>query len=494
MSEDFELVPPNPAALVESLRAFGYSVETSIADLIDNSITAKATKIEVDFYWDGENSNVRVFDNGIGMTEAGLRAAMKPGSANPLDDRNTEDLGRFGLGLKTASFSHARSLTVVTKAIESSQSVRRWDLDHVGRTAQWQLLLSANIGSEEWFESLNEVPTGTVVLWENLDRIVEGSDANDEKAKRRFYELRTKVGEHLGVVFHRFISDGSLEIFSNGNRVEAWDPFLQAHPSTQRLPQEQLPLRSGAVMVQGFVLPHHSRLSTDEHKDAAGPNGWNASQGFYLYRANRMISHGGWLVGGLKIEEHHKLARLAVDISQDMDGDWDIDVRKARARPPGALRDDLLRIARAARSRAVKVYRHRGKIIRTPGVTDPIPVWIRRKTGMDILYRIDRKHAVIAAALDGPREQKAAVRAVLDLVEQTIPVTRITVDAYETPDALAASDKVALDPSLRSVAEMLISQYLESGETSDTARTRVMNLEPFFKHPEVIDEIILRLA
>ena len=368
--------------------------------------------------------------------------------------------------------------------------MRRWDLDHVGKTREWQLLLTARPGSDQFFDPLSRYSSGTIVLWENLDRIVEHCDADDEKARRRFYELRARVEEHLGVVFHRYIANRTLNIYSNDNEVVAWDPFLEKHSSTQWLPLEELPLRNSIVSVQSYVLPHHSRLTEEQHRMAAGPNGWNASQGFYIYRADRMISHGGWLSRQIKVEEHCKLARIAVDITQDMDAAWDIDVRKARARPPGVLRDELTRIARATRARAAKVYRHRGKTIRAPGTGEPVPVWCRRKIGKRIEYRIDRTHPGIRSML----EDSPSLRGLIKLIERTIPVPRIAIDAYENPDAQNTDATDNFDPDLQRVAELLIHQSLQNGQPARVVRQQLMNMEPFDQFPEAIDDLLERSA
>ncbi len=135
-----EVVNPSAAALIEALRAFGYTVSTSIADLLDNSVAAGAKRIWIDFNWDGPNTHVTVLDDGYGMAEAVLRSAMKVGSKNPLEQRSPKDLGRFGLGLKTASFAQARSLTVASKIAErDSIAIRRWDLDFVEEVDEWVL-------------------------------------------------------------------------------------------------------------------------------------------------------------------------------------------------------------------------------------------------------------------------------------------------------------------------------------------------------------------
>ena len=137
---NYEISTPGAGALIESLRAVGYSLPTAIADIIDNSIAAKAKNIWLDFYWDGCDSRISILDDGVGMEEDVLSNAMRPGSQSPTDTRDPSDLGRFGLGLKTASFSQSRILSVVSKTSKGEKSRRCWDLNFVSKHNEWRLL------------------------------------------------------------------------------------------------------------------------------------------------------------------------------------------------------------------------------------------------------------------------------------------------------------------------------------------------------------------
>lgn len=220
-----ENVPPDPAAMIESMRAFGYSLPAAVADLIDNSISAQASRITVDFHWDGPRSQLIVMDDGHGMSESELSSAMRLGSRSPREERAPNDLGRFGLGLKTAAFSQGRSLTVVSRR-DDQTAVRRWDLDHVTRTRSWSLLLDSPAGSEENLALIEEYSSGTLVMVGHLDQLVSG-DADDESAHARFLEHVRAVEDHIAMVFHRFLTGrGAITIEVNGNAVVPWDPYL----------------------------------------------------------------------------------------------------------------------------------------------------------------------------------------------------------------------------------------------------------------------------
>jgi hypothetical protein len=216
---DFEKVDPNPSAMIESLRAFGYSLPTAIADLMDNSISAGAKNIWLTFFWNGSESHIAILDDGRGMSEETLREAMRPGSQSPLEDRSPEDLGRFGLGLKTASFSQCRRLTVTSKAKGHDEATRRWDLDYVKTTGEWRLLKSAAEGSEPLLSSIDPLKEGTLVLWENMDRVVSDTEVDSDADQSHFLRIIDEVQEHIAMVSSKAL--GSISGRTPGHTVLA---------------------------------------------------------------------------------------------------------------------------------------------------------------------------------------------------------------------------------------------------------------------------------
>jgi len=488
MSEDYEIVAPEPGALIESLRAFGYTPQTAIADLIDNSITAGARNIWVYFTWNGDGSYITIRDDGTGMTSEELVAAMRAGSQNPLTRRNRKDLGRFGLGLKTASFSQCRILTVSSKVSGSPITTRRWDLDYVGKVSEWRLLYGTASGSEQRISELEDQKSGTLVLWECMDRIVGNDRVDDQKAERRFLKNISNVEQHLSMVFHRFIEDPKgITIYINGHKIDSWDPFLSNESTTQQLQEERLPLHGDVVRVRPYILPHHSRLSSTAYDCGGGPRGWNAQQGFYVYRNRRLLLAGDWLGLGIKKEEHYKLARIAIDLPNSMDQEWDIDVRKSRARPPGILQEDLRRIARITRERAVDVYRHRGKVLSRKTSVNDIFVWNRELKGGRVKFRINREYALIADLLQiSSQEDRTRVEALLRLIEETIPVPLITLENSEHPDTqFVPFEDVASSEMLGILKEVYIS-LRRRGMSPTKAKERLIALEPFQEFKELI--------
>jgi hypothetical protein len=478
-----EVVPPRAAAMIHSMRAFGYSLPAAIADLVDNSISAHARKVDVDFHWAGASSAVRVVDDGDGMGEVELSEAMRLGSGGPLADRRPDDLGRFGLGLKTASFSQARSLTVASRVAGGSTATRTWDLDHVEATEEWSLLFDPLGDSSMQEGALDEHEHGTAVVWGKLDRLVGEVDADDAEAHQRFLAGVAQTERHLGMVFHRFLrGPQKLTIHVNGQELEGWDPFMEDQRATQLLPPTPLGLRGHMVHVTPFVLPHHSKLSSAEHTAGAGPHGWNEHQGFYVYRAERLLVAGDWLRLGFQKEEHFKLARIRIDLPNTLDADWQIDVRKATARPPGLMRPELKQIAKITRARASEVYRHRGKVIARESTKGPAFLWRQVNRRGKIIYAIQRDHPVIKALLDESSSFAEALR----LIEETVPVPLIMINAAERPDELAAPFEGADDREVRTVMDRVRGVLLDHGMSDIEVRRQLAQMEPFNSFPEII--------
>lgn len=484
--DNFDLAVPDPGALVESLRAFGYTPQTAVADLIDNSITAHAKHVWVEFDWNGTNSRVVVGDDGKGMTRQELVRAMRPGSMSPREQRHADDLGRFGLGLKTASFSQCRRLTVITRRPGSEIEARQWDLDTVVATHEWRLLHGYPKDCVDLVDRLRQHPSGTVVVWQQLDRIVGTADVDDEDAQRQFLELARSVRAHLAMTFHRFLSPrAGRTVTVNGHEVPPWDPFLSRNKARQVLATEELPLAGGIVKVRPVVLPHRSKLTEEEFQLAGGERGWNSLQGFYVYRNKRLLVAGDWLNLGFQKEEHYKLARVQIDISNAMDALWQIDVRKSVAQPPGILRSELKRIAKVTRARAVEVYRHRGKAITKQKEKGLIPTWHQRVRHGKVFYGINRDHPAVMEGLENPTTN--SVRALLRIIEATVPVPLISISSAEHPEEQGSPFEDASSKEVIRLAVDLYKSFRRRGIGHGAARERVLTTDPFQYFPELAE-------
>ena len=488
--DDSERIEPRASSLIPSLRSVGYSLSTAVADIIDNSIAASSRNVWVRAEWDGESSFFSITDDGCGMTESALTEAMRWGSRSPQEPKASSDMGRFGLGLKTASFSQCRRLTVLSKTRSSDPAVRCWDLDYINSCHDWMLLRSVDRNTMSLLKLAPDSSSGTVVLWQRLDRVVpSGTKGDNKKAQARFLQQLEDVKKHLAMVFHRFLEQGTLKIWFNENAVEPWSPFLVSHEATQRLPEEKFGDKGCQVFVRPNVLPHVSKLSKHAHEAGSGPEGWNAQQGFYIYRNRRMLVAGDWLGLGFQKEEHYKLARIGVDLPNLLDEDWDIDIKKSRARPPDQLRPDLRRIAEATRRRAAEVYRHRGKIV-ARGSETIVFMWVRQVKSGKFYYTINREHPLVREILSDAGPSRKAARALLRLLEETVPVPAILIDGFEKPEQHAEPFESASPDDVREVAIAIIEVLRKQGLNRAQAKARLISMEPFPNYPEIVEEAL----
>lgn len=357
-------VIPSARRLVRSLRDLGYDFVHAMADLVDNSIAAGASRVAIDLKWSGPDSWVRVVDNGSGMSGTTITEAMRFGSER---DYELDDLGKFGLGLKTASLSQCRRLTVASRIDRNQRriEVRRWDLDLVEKSNRWEIEI---LGSDEREDNLVEPlqdQTGTVVLWEALERVLKYKVAWGESSKNALYKLAEQLDEHLGMVFHRFLSGEArrrkkLTITVNGTAVEPWDPYAREEKATEVFPSKEFELHTdegkGAVRYQPYVLPPKEKFSSVRaFERMSGPEKWNRQQGFYIYRADRMIQSGGWS-RMRTADEHTKLARAAIDFYPDLDPAFEVNIAKFRVTLPPELKEQLEEPVERLVKRAKAVY------------------------------------------------------------------------------------------------------------------------------------------
>jgi hypothetical protein len=483
--DQYEVAEPRPDAMLHSSRSIGYDLPTAIADVLDNSITAKANNIWVDFYWNGEDSWISIRDDGDGMTEPELIEAMRLGSLSPLEKRSERDLGRFGLGLKTASFSQCKRLVVQTKNSDTEIFTRCWDLDYISYCCKWRLL--KQIGEATATRLNDELGRikGTTVLWECLDRLVSGNQKENRVQEDRFLKKVEQVYKHVAMVFHKYIDrPNGIKIFINGNKVESWNPFLPKEQATQGLTEEHILFKDLQITVLPYVLPHQSRLITD-FKIAGGTRGWNDMQGFYVYRNNRLLVAGDWLGLGFQKEEHCKLARIELNFPSDLDGDWNIDVKKSCARPPAAIRDDLKRIASITRTRATEVYRARGKLL-VHQVEPVVALWQTLRRNGKSRYVINRFHPAVESILGhcpepSRRMFRDSLEVLLRLIEETIP-SGITV-----PEAGVTVHSKSYDTKeIQVIAELMYRSLIANGKNSEQALEMMSLMAPFHNYPEIL--------
>lgn len=325
---------PSPRSHIKTLMKIGYTLNSAVADVIDNSITAGARNIEVYSPPGMDFPVISIVDDGCGMDLDELTENMRIGCKDPDNDREKGDLGRFGSGLKTASFSQARRLTVVTRKEGHEMVAARWDIDEVERTDSWCLEIFSADEVNQIEELGDRFPSGsgTQIIWSKLTCLDEGSHAGDVDLElaSRLSELKSYIALH----FHRFMSSSEKRVFKLNNAViKSVDPFMTKERGYQEGPSESLRCKGGHILIQTHVLPHFKIMSSERLEELGGADGITQHQGLYIYREKRLISAGGWL--GMAINSQlGALARVQVDIPSALDNDWSTDVKKASLQMP----------------------------------------------------------------------------------------------------------------------------------------------------------------
>lgn len=479
-----KIVVPYAPILVESTRSIGYSFEAAVADIIDNSISASATEIRVAFA-SKDPQYVCIEDNGWGMTLSELENAMRYGSQSSTETRRKDDLGRFGLGMKMASLSQCRKVTVLTKKA-GKISAACWDLDYIIQQGDWSLQIFSEKEVENipgyMFLKLKE--SGTVVVWEQFDRLRQGA-ANAQKVFDEKIEL---TRNHLALVFHRFINDENpknrLTLLFNGEPIKGIDPFLTKHPATQPLSEQVLRIASDEIRVKPFVLPYMSKLSKQDIDMIGGKDDLRQQQGFYVYRNKRLIIWGTWF-RLIKQNELGKLARVRVDIPNSLDDLWEIDIKKSTASLPYFIKKNLVDIVENTVGRSERVYKYRGRNIQTDNL---VHIWNPTDDRGRFQYRINRELPVIKMLENHLDESGSSLLdSFLKMLEDAFPYSDVY---YRMAKSEANVTEGALDTSeVYIMAEQMVTQFKLMGGDINAFLKTMDKMDFFIKYPDVVTQI-----
>ena len=466
---------PYAPLLIESMRSLGYSFDTAIADLIDNSVSAKAKNIDI-LLDPSDDPQLIIFDDGLGMDASTLEEALRFGSRGPSAVRNEHDLGRFGLGLKSASLSQCRRLIVVSKT-NGHVCCFSWDLDEVQRTNDWSVLEYSpeEIAQLPSIDLFNTVESGTYVLLQNFDRI----SASSHDVKKTLDSLLEAAEDHLSLVFHRIISEDGVSVLVNGRAITPKDPFLEDHKSTQRLREQALHIDGETISLQPYILPHRNKLSHDDLRRVGGADDLRTNQGFYIYRCKRLILWGTWfrLLGK---DELNKLARVKVDIPNSLDEIWSIDVKKSTANLPDKIRKNLYGSIKESVFGSKKVIEHRGKLHRDE---DTHYIW-QRLTDRDgaVVYTINRELPQVQLIYN--RLDQGAQRTfetLLQTIEQNFPASRIYLDVASGEISQPTEDIEKMKQDI----EVQLAQAESIGLSRGELLNILLNTEPYSKFTEL---------
>lgn len=464
-------MPPYAPTLIESTRAIGYSLETAVADIIDNSIAAGAQNVDI-FFFPINGAYIAILDNGCGMNCDEINSAMQYGSKNPSDVRDAKDLGRFGLGLKTASLSQCRKLTVVSKQGENIEA-RRWDIDHVTGCGTWSLLILENDDCSQipHMTDLMKCSSGTLIVWQSLDRLKVGEIKFEESLGRKIDTVR----EHLALVYHRYLEGEAgllkLTIRINGAKVCARDPFL-SKKSIQAMDDETIIIHGEKIIVRPYILPHLSKLGAEEINELGGKEGLRRQQGFYIYRNKRLLVWGTWF-RMMRQGEMSKLARIRVDIPNALDELWTLDIKKSSAIPPAEVRASLRSIIDKMAEKSKKTWTYRGKRETRDDISH---IWNRLKTRHGgYVYEINRDHPLAAEIVETHPEIKAELSMLFRQIETGIPLNALYLD-------LTNDEKIENDNDIQpSEIFKMVRQILKTIETSqhEAMIETLIGSEPF---------------
>jgi hypothetical protein len=476
-------LPPIAPTLIESTRAIGYSLQAAIADIIDNSIAAQATEVEISFFpLDG--AFVSILDNGSGMSSDELTNAMQYGSQNPMNTRGAGDLGRFGLGLKTASLSQCRKLTVASKK-NGSIGVRCWDIDYVQKTGKWSLISledSNEIKGIPSIERLRKLESGTLVVWQELDRMKAGCIDFEKSMGRQIDEVR----DHLSLVYHRYLAGETgiqkLKITINGTPIEPADPFL-IKKSDQTMQEEVYLIHGEKIRVQPYILPHVSKMTAKELKEVGGQDGLQKLQGFYVYRNKRLLVWGTWF-RMMRKGELSKLARIRVDIPNTLDDLWTLDIKKSYAMPPEEVRANLANVIENIGNKSKVKFTKRGK----KEVDDKeVHLWNRmRDHDGGYFYEINREHPLIQQLSNQLGSEKGMLDTVLTQIEKSIPLNQIYIDF--NGDERITNDQQQKDKEIEASLRNMLAEGMTEEQKLQFLE-QLSYISPFREYPRSVEKV-----
>lgn len=480
---------PTANILMNSMRSMGYSFESAIADIIDNSISAIADSIVISFPTDEDECFISIFDNGVGMSDNELFDAMKYGSEQKIHNRNTTDLGRFGLGLKSASLSQCKKLSVISKK-NNIISAYIWDLEHINQVKSWDILKCEDneISLIPNYNLLNDVDSGTVVVWQNFDTFKK-TDINVFDA---LSNLKEPLYKYISLIFHRFISDG-ITFKINNRIIENLDPFLENHNKTNIQRNIEIPLKDlegeeHIVVATPYILPYQTDMSKDDIKKVGGIDDYRSKQGFYIYRNNRLIIWGTWF--GYKKHELTKNARIKIDIPNTLDDIWKIDIKKQNATIPPKIKKQLKKAILDTMGKAKKVQTHRGRVANKDNDIDF--VWNRLELREEkVTYSINRDSIIfddLKSNIDDSTWKQ--FETVLMAIEQTLPSQQIYVDKAENNIDDKQND-IETNNELISFGLLICSKHKD--KTTDELIEILSKIDLFRNNIEVLNNIKERL-
>jgi len=426
----FSDASPDPKSHIKTLMRIGYTMPSAVSDILDNSITANAKNIEIHSLPGLQESNISILDDGDGMSPNELIHNMRIGCKDPSDERLRGDLGRFGSGMKTASFSQARRLTVISKKEGEPVCAAVWDIDRIETENTWclEILDKDEIESHPLLLLSSTKKCGTQVIWEKLSCLNKTNHSLDDETI--LASTLSDLGDYISLHFHKFMDGKNKRSFTiNNAQLQGIDPFMTKSPGYQEGRSEKLRCKGGHIEINTHVLPHFKRMESTPLERLGGANGIVQNQGLYIYRENRLINAGGWL-GLAKTSQLGALARVEVNVPSSLDQEWSTDVKKASLQLPPRIKKELRKFLSDPIKRSKRVYTYRGK------QDQANKYWNIKENENDkiISYQISSENDSLTDLFRGAsKEQKSQLIKYLGQLAENLPLNHIYQKMSESP-------------------------------------------------------------
>lgn len=419
VKEVFEISPSTN--IINVLGSTGYSLETAMADILDNSVAANAGKISIRFRIDNsENDEVEIIDDGTGMSLETMKQAAVIANISQFDDREDQDLGRFSMGLKSASISFCNRLYVISKEKGKTANSICLDFEEIARSQNWNAYV---VDLPEYENRIQE--SGTVIVWKKLK--FTGRSLTHIELNKKLASLE----KHLSHVFSDYLLDEQVTITLNGYPIFGWDPFARSISGTKKIDCDAIQYNGRKIGVQIYILPVMSRL-TDAEKSQVTGYGMIEQQGFYVYRNRRLITEGGWLnLSDVQSNSKYDYARIRIDIPNTLDEDFKVNFMKSSIVIPDSLREQFRIIARQARKESVSsaVYTKDPGRRRLKRPNDYVPVWYVKHTDNAIVLTVNEDHPILSRLTKGMPEKDR--KKLFSIMAKTLPVASIQNNTLE---------------------------------------------------------------
>lgn len=487
---------PKASTLMGSLRSMGYSFESAVADVIDNSISAHAKNIRILFPSTPlDELAIGILDDGDGMKGDVLFEAMRYGCLSAEEERVEDDLGRFGMGMKSASLSQCRCLTVVSFDGNTLNGFT-WDYNHIIKTQDWiiQELEKYEIDKLPYIEKLKEQKKGTLVIWQDFDVIYNSSGG---QVYSTLVDLRSSLENTLALIYHRFLSITGvqrLHIYINELDIKPLDPFLEQHPKTTIKKEIELDIKDSnaierIIKIRPFILPYATELREKDKQLIGGIENLRAKQGFYIYRNKRLIIWGTWF-GMKQRAELTKNTRIRVDIPNTLDDIWSIDIKKQQASIPKQILQRLKKAVDEALEFSIRQQTYRG---RTEKVDERIDYIWDRKRGRNntFFYQINRESKLFQFVRDKMSDEDYGyLEMLLTEIENNLPIQQLYIDKSNESISAPEETNGRLDDVYQMAVTLATTMMTIRSDGWEAIINDLMNSEPWCKYPAIKEKLL----